>query len=66
MADAEGAGGLLTVHDAARLLGVAPRTVERLRDRGLLPAVRVDGTRIVRYRRADVERLARVADGGGA
>lgn len=42
---------------AAQLLGMTPHGVRVLSDRGELPALRVDGTRL--YSRATVERLAR-------
>lgn len=40
---------LVDEREAARLLGVSPRTIWALRARGELPAVRIPGTRLVRY-----------------
>ncbi len=48
---------LITVPDAARLLGVHPLSLRKAVARGVLPAVRPLGTRTVRLRRADVLRL---------
>lgn len=47
---------LLTVADAARLLGVVPATVRQMERNGRLPALRTEsGIRL--FRRQDVERL---------
>lgn len=47
---------LLTTVDVCKLLKVDRWTVERMRDRGDLPFVRI-GQRLVRFRLADVRRL---------
>jgi DNA-binding transcriptional MerR regulator len=49
---------LLTVADAARILGVVPARVRQLANEGQLPpaATTVSGTRL--FRQEDVERLA--------
>ena len=51
---------LLTVADAARILGVVPARVRQLANEGQLPpaATTVSGTRL--FRREDVEQLAEV------
>jgi DNA-binding transcriptional MerR regulator len=53
---------LLTVADAARILGVVPARVRQLANEGLLPptATTVSGTRL--FRKEDVEQLARVRE----
>ena len=58
---------LVDERTAAQLLGVSPRTIWTLRQRGELPYVRV-GPRLVRYRPADLERWAaeRAAAHGGS
>jgi excisionase family DNA binding protein len=48
---------LLTVAQAARLLGVHPLSLRKAIARGVLTAVHPLGTRTVRLRRADVLRL---------
>lgn len=45
---------LLTVTDVAEILGVTPRTVRRIADRGELPRVRL-GRRSVRFEQSAVE-----------
>jgi excisionase family DNA binding protein len=47
----------LTKPKAAEVLGVSARTLDRLRDRGALPAVQYLPRGRVRFRAADVERL---------
>jgi excisionase family DNA binding protein len=47
----------LTREEAAELLGVSVRSVDRLRARGRLPAVQYLRRGRVRYRRDDVEAL---------
>ena len=53
---------LLTVADAARILGVVPARVRQLANEGQLPpaATTVRGTRL--FRQEDVEQLARVRE----
>lgn len=48
---------LLTVADVAKELSVSTDTIRRLIARRILPAARVNGTRVVRIRHCDVERL---------
>ncbi len=50
-----------TTRQAAEILGVHPRTVERLEKRGLLKAIRI-GKRLRRWNLNEVEKLA--AEGG--
>ncbi len=46
---------LVTDVEVGQLLGVARRTVHRLRSQGLLPqTVKIPGTRLTRWRRADI------------
>lgn len=47
-------GDLLTTKDAARFLGIEPRTLENWRWAGKGPRPRKIGTRCVRYLRADL------------
>ena len=49
--------------EVARLLGVSERTVQRLSDRGFLPALRLVPYSPRRYRREDVEALLERAQG---
>jgi excisionase family DNA binding protein len=53
---------LLTVADAARILGVVPARVRQLANEGQLPpaATTLRGTRL--FRQEDVEQLARVRE----
>ncbi len=51
------ASQLLTAHEAAARLSVAVETIRRMGKRGDLPEVRLAGTRLVRYRLADVLRM---------
>ena len=53
---AENTSDLITVRQAAAELQVQPNTTYRWRARGLLHPVRL-GTRAVRLRRSDIERL---------
>jgi excisionase family DNA binding protein len=48
---------LLTVKEVADLLRCSPATVRRLDRRGHLPAVKIQGSAIVRYQRQDVVAL---------
>ena len=48
-------GDWMSAADAARLLGITPRTLYRLIDSGELPAHRFG--RVIRIRRGDVERV---------
>lgn len=48
---------LLRTREVAALTGVSPRTVEYWRERGVLEPVRIGG--VTRYRRSDVEALAK-------
>lgn len=50
---------LMQVRQTARALGVAENTVRRWEERGLLKAVRLPGSRVRRFRPADVEALRR-------
>lgn len=51
---------LLTVDEAARLLGLKPATIRRLTHTRELPAVRPTGRRCVRFRLSDLENLLRL------
>ncbi|HEX4806201.1 MAG TPA: EAL domain-containing protein, partial [Conexibacter sp.] len=55
---AEAADELLPLSAVADALGVSPSTVRRLADQGVLPGTRTEGGHR-RFRRADVQRLAR-------
>jgi excisionase family DNA binding protein len=55
---AEGADELLPLSAVAEALGVSSSTVRRLADQGVLPGTRTEGGHR-RFRRADVQRLAR-------
>jgi excisionase family DNA binding protein len=48
---------LLTVDEVAKRARVSTRTVWRWEADGLLPSVRIEGARFVRFRRADVDTL---------
>lgn len=54
-------GGLLGVDDAAGFLGLAPRSVHRLIQRGALTPVRLPGFRRTLLDRRDVEALVESA-----
>lgn len=47
---------LLTNTDVAKLLGIAPRSLEQMRHKGTSPPFVRISSRCVRYRMADVER----------
>jgi excisionase family DNA binding protein len=51
----------LTASEAAKILGVSRSTIHRYVEAGILPARRLP-SRVLRIRRAEVERLAREAD----
>jgi len=51
-------GSLLTRKQAARLLNISPWSLDRLRQRGRLPAISL-GPSIVRYLREDLEAFIR-------
>ena len=51
----DGDGEWMSTADAARLLGITPRTLFRLIDSGDIPAYRFG--RVIRIRQSDVERL---------
>ena len=61
---AEGREALVSVAQAAALLGVHPNTVRAWTDAGRLPAFRINARGDRRYRTGDVERL--LAEGTGA
>jgi len=50
---------LLTQREAADLLGVSKKTMQRLIASGTLEPVRIAGLAYPRYRRADLDRLVR-------
>lgn len=56
-------GPLLTRNAAARLLGLAPQTIERAERAGTFPKPALEGARSVWYRRADIEAIAGVKGG---
>lgn len=47
----------LSISQSATLTGLCPKTIRRRIADGTLPASRVAGTRAIRIRRADLERL---------
>ena len=49
----------LTEADAAEQLKVTPRTVRSYIARGLLPASRIRGSRLIRIRQSDVDAMLR-------
>ena len=55
---------LLDSAETSRRLSIGDRTLRRLKASGVLPHVRL-GARTVRYREADVDRLARTGWTGG-
>jgi DNA-binding transcriptional MerR regulator len=60
-----GAGDELSPKEAGAVLGVSPATVRRYEARGLLvPARRLPGSGYRRYRRSDVEALAKAIEAG--
>ena len=61
---AEGREALVSVAQAAALLGVHPNTVRSWSDAGRLPAYRINARGDRRYRRGDVQRL--LAEGTGS
>lgn len=55
----------VNVRTLAKILGVCPRTVWSMRDRGVIPCVKVPGTRIVKFHLPTVrERLLRLQNLG--
>lgn len=48
---------LLTTREVAELFRVSPASVSAWAKEGLLPAVRIPGTKNWRFRREDIERL---------
>ena len=61
---AEGREALVSVAQAAALLGVHPNTVRSWSDAGRLPAYRINARGDRRYRSGDVQRL--LAEGTGS
>ena len=53
---------LLDVRETAQLLSVSPSTVWRVRKKGLLPAVKIEGA--VRFRLFDVQEYVTRLEGG--
>jgi len=49
---------LIDVDQAARILTIKPSTVRAKVQAGKLPVIHPAGTRLVRFRRSDIERLA--------
>ena len=56
---------LLTLREAAELLNVHIRTLQRWDESGVLVAIRVGTGRHRRYRREDIERLLKKGTNGG-
>jgi len=50
---------LLTIDQTAELLQMSPFTIRRMVSRGELPAFRVGGTRSIRIKSSNVQRLLR-------
>jgi excisionase family DNA binding protein len=57
MTERDKSDALLSPQEAAEILRVTPRTVQRYIAEGDLPAVRLPGGRLWRIRRGDVEAL---------
>jgi excisionase family DNA binding protein len=57
---------MVTTAEAARRLGIAPRTVRTFADRGDLPAIRLTPRSPRRFRVEDIERLLERARAGAA
>ncbi|QDV22869.1 helix-turn-helix domain-containing protein [Aureliella helgolandensis] len=58
---------LLSLQDAAEYLGVSTQTVGRLKARGAIRSVVVNGTTLIRYRRSDLDLyIERLPEGDGA
>jgi excisionase family DNA binding protein len=55
--------GLVSLQDAARLMGCSAVTVRRMAKRGDIPAVRLAGTRLVRFRRSTLQRVIETSEG---
>lgn len=49
----------ISIQDAAKILGVSVDTVRRRISDGTLPAARIENSRLLRVRRADVEAMLR-------
>ncbi|MDP9468055.1 MAG: GAF domain-containing protein [Chloroflexota bacterium] len=62
----EDRGALVSVAQAAALLGVHPNTIRAWTDAGRLPAFRINARGDRRYRQGDVERLLAEGTGNGA
>ena len=54
---------LLTIREAAEVVGVHPSTIRRRIEKGTFTAFRV-GPRLIRVRRSDLERLFNLSKGG--
>ncbi len=54
-----GSTPLLKPREVARLLGIGLSSVYRLAERKTLPAIKIPGTKVVRFRRERVEELVR-------
>jgi excisionase family DNA binding protein len=48
---------LFTYFEAAQFVGVSVRTLQRLAHEGRVPRLNLIGTRLVRFREGDLERL---------
>jgi excisionase family DNA binding protein len=49
--------GLMSLQDAARLMACSTVTVRRMAKRGDIPATKLPGSRLVRFRRSIIQRV---------
>jgi excisionase family DNA binding protein len=57
---------MVTTAEAARRLGIAPRTVRTFADRGDLPSIRLTPRSPRKFRAEDIEQLLERAEAGAA
>jgi excisionase family DNA binding protein len=54
--------GLMNLQETAEFMGCSTVTIRRMEKRGELPMVKLPGTRLVRFRRATLQRLIETSE----
>ena len=55
---------LITLKDASKVLGCSPGTMRRMERRGDISAVRLPGTRLLRFRPSSLQRVIEASERG--
>jgi excisionase family DNA binding protein len=57
---------LMNLRDASRFMKCSVVTIRRMAKRGDIPAVKLPGTRLLRFRPSTLQRVIEISEGGSA